>query len=117
MPKLTGLVYESASGLVRGQFKDVATDTGIQPATLRVFIYDQSSLTTILADIALSPVSTYVDASGNLTYYISAANNTLIGANNETETHVIRFTWTWTAQAATQTGIEELEFNVFNLRP
>jgi len=111
------LVYEAASGLVTGTLVDQGPGTGIQPATLRVFIYDEDTETTLLADQALTPISTYVDANGKLTYYILPSANSIVNSNKTSEIHTIRFTWTWTAQGATQTGKEELAFAVTNLSP
>lgn len=115
------LIYEAASGVVTGVLTDMGTGLGIQPSTLGVFIYDRDTETAILGTAAtpssLSPVSTYVDASGNLIYYITPTNNALTNTGKDTETHTIRFTWTWTAQGATQTGKEELNFSVMNLNP
>lgn len=116
-----GLIYEAASGAATGQIFDEINGIGFQPATLSVFIYDRDSGTALLGTAAtpssLSPVATYVDSSGNLTYYILPAYNSVINANNDNEIHVARFTWTWTAQGQTQTGKEELQFNVTNLTP
>lgn len=115
------LVYEAASGLVTGVLTDMGTGLGIQPATLGVFIYDRDTETAILGTAAspatLSPVATYVDASGNLTYYIAPSSNTITTAGKDKEIHVARFNWTWTAQGATQTGKEEIPFEVINLSP
>ena len=110
-------VYEGASGLVTGVLRDTATETGIQPQSLSVYIYDRDSETELLPLTALTPVATYVDASGNLVYYISPSANIIIATGKEREIHVLRLTWTWTAQSATQTGKEELHFEVINLTP
>lgn len=115
MATTLGLVYEAASGLVRGTFKDVATDIGLQPATLNVKVYDRDTGTVLRADAALTPVSTYVTSAGALTFYLTAADNAIITAGKDSEIHVILFTWTWTAQAATQTGKQELQYEVINL--
>lgn len=110
-------VYEGASGLVTGVLKDTGTGNGIQPQSLSVQIYDRDSATVILSDTSLTPVSTYVDANGNLTYYIPAANNTILDNTKQQEIHVLRLVWTWTAGGATQTAKEELQFIVTNLTP
>jgi len=112
---IAATVYEDASALITGVLKDTATDTGIQPETLLVSIYDRDTEQVLLPESGLTPVSTYVDSSGNLTYYISAAYNTIVNDGKQHETHVIRFGWTWTAQGATQTATTELQFNVINL--
>ncbi len=115
------LVYEGGSGLLTGKIVDNGTGLGIQPATLTLFIYDRDTgtafLGTAVAPVNLTPVATYVDASGNLTYYIGTAANVIQTAGKEIEIHVARFAWTWTAQGATQTGREEIQFDVTNLTP
>lgn len=115
MANITGLVYEAASGLVTGTFKDTATDLGIQPTTLNVTVFDRDTGTVLRADAGLIPVSTYVSAGGVLTFYLNATDNAIITTGKDSEIHVVRFTWTWTAQAATQTGKQELQYEVINL--
>lgn len=111
------VIYEGATGLITGILKDTGTGLGLQPQTLSVLIYDRDSGTVILTDTPLAPVATYVDAGGNLIYYISAANNTILDNVKQQEIHVARFTWTWTAGGGTQTAKEELQFVVTNLTP
>ena len=112
---IAATIYEGASALITGVLKDTATDIGVQPQTLSVSIYDRDTEEVLLPESGLTPVSTYVDSSGNLTYYIPAAYNTIENDGKQHETHVIRFGWTWTAQGATQTAKTELQFNVINL--
>lgn len=86
-----GEVVEATDCVLRG----VVKDSSVPPAALGNSsisalswqLYSLDPDTAIVALTSLSPVSTYIDASGNLTMPVTAAQNAMVNSTRNSERH------------------------------
>ena len=109
-----GSVNVGETCVITGVIKDYA-GTAFQPTTLNFSLYDKRTSAVINSrdNVSLTPVSDYVNASGNLTHSLTTADNGIVNDRRRVETHVIRYVATWSS--GTQTMIKEGEIDVVNL--
>lgn len=100
------------SGRVTGTLKRLDTGAGLQPDSLFWSLWDVESATIINTrnNTALTPVATYIDASGNFTHTLSRTDNVLADPTKEVEIHRIRYYWIY--NSTIDSGDAILDFEV-----
>lgn len=94
-----GTTIAGATGVI--SFTILESGSPLVPTNLWVTIYDEESGTSILTKTALSPVGTYVNGSGVLTYQVALSHSGLVSTDLEpkAEFHRFLFEWDWLSGA------------------
>ena len=92
--------YEGTSGHLEGEHVD-QDGVGFQPTALTFSLYDWRTKAIINSkdETVLTPVSDYIDGSGNFDFDLAIADNVFVDDTLREETHIARFTTTWSAGA------------------
>lgn len=107
-------VWELSTGFVKGIIRD-QNGSGLQPATLKYSLYvrDTKAVINSKINITLTPVSTYIDATGVIlpAFVIATTDNVIASQGVDQEEHVVRIEWTWPGGS----GADEITFTVRKL--
>jgi hypothetical protein len=85
---------------------------GFQPDALTFTLYDLATAAIINSrnDVALTPIINYVSETGDMVHVLARADQVLLSATADEETHIIRYKWTY--NNAADAGMAEIEFRV-----
>lgn len=112
-------VPEKSTARITGVLKDeagnVITAASLTTLTLTLYVlgFPSQIVNSRDAQNVLNANGVTVDASGNLVWTMTPADNAIIDVTNDVETHIALFQWTWNAGA--KAGRSEIAIPIVNL--